>query len=109
MSNGYMMQKTTPSRLLLSTPYKTSLRIQQSDWSKGKLVSGLPSLSVESVEMVRVFEPNALETDRSFVVPCSRPDTPRRPPRTLPPRHRPCSATDPSNRPEQGRSTHHGT
>ena len=27
----------------------------------------------------------------------------------LPPRHRPCSATDPSNRPEQGRSTHHGT
>jgi len=32
------MQKTTPSRLLLSTPYKTSLRIQQSDWSKGKLV-----------------------------------------------------------------------
>jgi len=62
--------------------------------------------------MVRVFEPNALETralDRSFVVPCSRPDTPPRPPRTLPPRHRPCSATDPSNRPEQRRSTHHGT
>ena len=27
----------------------------------------------------------------------------------LPPRHRPCSATDPSNRPEQGRATHHGT
>ena len=47
--------------------------------------------------------------DRSFVVPCSRPDTPPRPPRTLPPRHRPCSATDPSNRPEQRRSTHHGT
>ena len=26
----------------------------------------------------------------------------------FPPRHRPCSATDPSNRPEQGRATHHG-
>ena len=27
----------------------------------------------------------------------------------LPPRYRPCSATDPSNRPDQGQATRHGT